>query len=336
MDEEYKNTDERLKILEKRLKKEYEQASREVKETLDEYLEAFKKKDAAMYALVKEDKMSMKDYSGWRMGQIIVGQRWQQMVDVLAWDYEHANDIARHMIYGEVIEAYANNYNFGVYELESAYKIDTSLVLYDHHAVEYLVTKDPQLLPMPSPKRLAEIKTAGGVLWNKQQIQSVMIQSILQGDSIGDIAKRLATTVGEKNYHAAVRNARTMTTAASNAGRTDAYIKGEEMGIQGKRQWVAVLDGRTRHAHRLVDGQERGANEPFDVDGYEMMFPADESAPAYLVYNCRCGIKYVPSRYKPTAFKTREVRGGYSSYDEWKQSKAYYETRKKNGGEANG
>lgn len=331
MDEEYRDTDKRLRDLEKRLKKEYEQAAREAREKMDAYMESFKKKDAAMYSLVKDGKMSTKDYAGWRMGQIMVGQRWQEMVDVLAWDYEHTNDIARQMIYGEVVEAYANNYNFGLYEIESAYGIDTSLVLYDKHAVEYLATKDPQLLPMPSPKRLAEIKTAGGVLWNKQQIQSVMMQSILQGESIPQIAKRLATEVGEKNYHAAVRNARTMTTAASNAGRTDAYIKGEEMGIEGKRQWVAVLDARTRHAHRQADGQLRGAKEPFEVDGYEMQFPADKNAPAYLVYNCRCGIKYIPARYTPTAWKTREVRG-YSSYEEWKNSKAKYETRKKKEG----
>lgn len=334
MDEEYRETDARLKALEKRLKREYEQASREVKEKLDEYMAAFKEKDAQMYAQVKAGKMTMKDYAGWRMGQIAVGQRWATMVDVLAHDYENANSIARHMIYGEVLETYANNYNFGVYELESAYGIDTSLVLYDRHAVEYLVTKDPQLLPMPNPKQLDRIKAAGGVLWNRQVIQSVMIQSILQGESIPQIARRLATTVGEKNYHAAVRNARTMTTAATNAGRTEAYIKGEELGIKGKRQWVAVLDNRTRHAHRQVDGQIRGAKEPFDVDGYEMMFPADESAPAYLVYNCRCGIKYLPERYTPTAWKTREVRG-YSSYEEWKKSKPVY-NRKKNGGATNG
>lgn len=329
MDDEYNDTAERLKALEERLKKEYEQASREVKEELDRYLEAFKKKDAEMYALVQKGKMTVKDYAGWRMGQIAVGQRWQIMVDVLAQDYQNANAIARQMIYGEVVETWANNYNYGVYELESAYGIDTSLVLYDRHAVEYLVTKDPRLLPMPSPAKLERMKAAGELLWERQVIQSVMIQSILQGDSIPQIAKRLATTVGERNYHAAVRNARTMTTAASNAGRTEAYKKGEELGITGKRQWVAVIDGRTRHAHRQVDGQERGANEPFDVDGHEMMYPADESAPAYLVYNCRCGIKYVPSRYTPTAFKTREVRGGYSSYEEWKKSKPVYEQRKK-------
>lgn len=329
MDEEYRDTDARLKRLERRLKKEYEQASREVKEELDAYLESFKKKDAAMYELVKAGKMTQKDYAGWRMGQIAVGQRWAIMVDVLAQDYQNANAIARRMIYGEVVETFANNYNYGVYELESAYGIDTSLVLYDRHAVEYLVTKDPQLLPMPSPAKLERMKAAGELLWEKQMVQSVMIQSILQGESIPQIARRLATTVGERNYHAAVRNARTMTTAATNAGRTEAYKKGEEMGIKGKRRWVAVLDGRTRHAHRLVDGQERGANEPFDVDGYKMMYPADESAPAYLVYNCRCGIEYVPSRYQSNAFHTREVRGGYSSYEEWKQSKPVYEQRKK-------
>ena len=55
-----------------------------------------------------------------------------------------------------------------------------------------------------------------------------------------------------------------------------------------KREWLATLDNRTRHAHAVLDGQRVGVNEPFKVDGYEIMFPGDPTAKAYLVYNCRC------------------------------------------------
>ena len=43
-----------------------------------------------------------------------------------------------------------------------------------------------------------------------------------------------------------------------------------------------------RHAHAMLDGQQADIDKPFKVDGYDIMFPGDTSAPGYLVYNCRC------------------------------------------------
>ena len=86
----------------------------------------------------------------------------------------------------------------------------------------------------------------------------------------------------------AIRTARTATTAAQNAGRMDSYHAAERMGIKLKKEWLATLDGRTRHAHAMLDGQTAETDKPFHVDGYEIMYPGDTSAPGYLVYNCRC------------------------------------------------
>lgn len=60
------------------------------------------------------------------------------------------------------------------------------------------------------------------------------------------------------------------------------------MGIKLKKEWLATLDGRTRHTHAMLDGQTAETDKPFHVDGYEIMYPGDTSAPGYLVYNCRC------------------------------------------------
>ena len=60
------------------------------------------------------------------------------------------------------------------------------------------------------------------------------------------------------------------------------------MGIKLKKRWLATLDNRTRHAHAMLDGQTVDIDKPFKVDGEEIMFPGDTSAPGYLVYNCRC------------------------------------------------
>lgn len=320
VDPEYDETDARLKRLERRLKLEYRRASDEVKKKADAFMQEFKAKDEQMRQKMQDGLITQTEYAQWRMNQLLVGARWSEMREVLAYDYVHANQIANEMIYGAVVRSYASNHNYGVYEVEKAFHIDTGLNLYDMNAMQYIVLHDPQLLPMPSPKRLKQIKEAGDVLWNKQQLQSVMTQAILQGDSVGQIAKRLADTVGEKNYYAAVRNARTMVTAASNYGRIEAYKAAAERGAKGYQEWQAVHDERTRTAHREADGQRVQPGEKFIVDGYEMECPGDKSAPGYLVYNCRCGVKFVPEGLTPTAEKTRVI-AGYSSYEEWKHAK---------------
>jgi hypothetical protein len=144
----------------------------------------------------------------------------------------------------------------------------------------------------------------------------------LQGESINALAKRMAYDVGATNYKDCVKHARTMTTATQNAGRVDGYKRAEKMGIDMEQEWVAVLDGRTRHEHRQLDGQRRPVGEPFEVDGYKLDYPADPKAPYYLIMNCRCTLI---GQLKGFERDTKEYRQDPDldgmSYEEWKQGK---------------
>ena len=129
----------------------------------------------------------------------------------------------------------------------------------------------------------------------------------------------------------AIRTARTAVTAAQNAGRMDSYHAAEEMGIKLKKEWLATLDGRTRHAHAMLDGQTAETDKPFHVDGYEIMYPGDTSAPGYLVYNCRCtliaALDDVPKTPNPLR-RARDPETGKSilvsdmTYAQWESWKA--------------
>jgi hypothetical protein len=57
-----------------------------------------------------------------------------------------------------------------------------------------------------------------------------------------------------------------------------------------QKEWVAVLDSKTRDAHVLADGQRVGVDEAFTVGGERLKFPADTSlgATAKNIINCRC------------------------------------------------
>lgn len=287
MDYAHKETDKILKELENRISKEYAQAVKEIEEKLDDYLRRYEKKDKIWQKWVKQGKKTKQEYKEWRVGQIAIGKRWEEMRNTLAEDYHNANEIAKSITYGYMPEVYALNHEYSTYEIEQNTMIDTSYTIYDRQTIENIL-KDQKLYHDPGAKISRNIAAGLDVQWNKKAIQSVMLQALLQGESIPDIATRLADTVGESNRKVAIRNARTMTTGAENAGRVDSYKRAEKMGINLQKEWVATLDGRTRHEHRLLDGQRVDVDKPFEVENETIRFPGDPEASAHLVYNCRC------------------------------------------------
>lgn len=329
-------TDAIILAMEKKLRKEYKAAVKETEKKLLAYMLSFVKNDAVWKARLLSGDAKMSDYVEWRKSQIAVGKRWEDMKDALAKDYHNANMIAKSIVLGYMPEVYALNYNYGTYQLEHDYAIDTSFTLYSRETVEHLMRDNPTLIPPPGKRLAKRIAEKKDILWNKQQLQSLMMQSILQGESIPKIAKRICTTMGERNYHNAVRSARTMATSAQNAGRQAAYTRVASKGpLKLRKTWVATLDDRTRHAHRELDGQTVDVDKPFEVDGYKLMSPGDMSlgAPGYLIYNCRCTTVGQIEGFErdTTAYRTDP---GYSqmSYEEWKKAKPVYKKKKGNNG----
>lgn len=315
-------TDEKLAELEKKIRKVYKQAAKEVSEKLDDYMRRFEIKDSIKQDQVKRGVITEEDYKKWRESQIIVGKRWEDLRDSLAYDYHNANLKARELARSIQEEVYAENINFATYSIEQQSGVDTSFILYDKNTVRRLLNDDPDLLPPPGKKVSKRIAEGKDVRWNKQQIQAVMLQAILQGESIPKIANRLANEVGEKNHKAAIRNARTMTTGAECAGRIDGFRRAEELGIDMEQEWRATLDMRTRHEHRMLDGVKVAVGEPWKIDGYEIRFPGDPEAPGHLIYNCRCTVRALVTGLEPMARKYRSTSAiGDMTYEQWKQSK---------------
>lgn len=64
--------------------------------------------------------------------------------------------------------------------------------------------------------------------------------------------------------------------------------------IEEIKEWVAILDDRTREWHAEADGQEVNINEAFTVKGEKLMYPGDDSLGVSLdnIINCRCDAHY--------------------------------------------
>lgn len=279
----HEETDKELAKLEKQISKEYKQAYKELAAKFEKYNKDFDRKDKAKLELVKSGQLSQEEYIEWRKNQLLVGERWKEMRDTMAKDLTNTQRIATSMTKEFLPDAYAINHNYGTFEVEKGSHINTSYTLYDRDTVNRLIRDNPKLLPKP------KLDIPKAQQWNKRKLTSAITQGVLQGESIPNIAKRLRT-VTDMGKAASIRNARTMTTSAECAGRIDSYKRAEEMGIEMNQAWVATLDDRTRHEHRILDGQIRPVGEPFEVEGQKIMYPGDPAAEPYLVYNCRCTI----------------------------------------------
>ena len=272
-------TDKELAKLERRIAKLYREAGKELQETIDAYFEQFKKRDEEMKALIgtvqNGKEWTEADYKNWRLNQIGRGERYQAMRDKVAHRVTDANAVAVSYTNDATPGIYSLNRNYAAYTVESVAG-DVGFDLWDEQTVKRLIVEQPGLMPYyPKDKAL---KRGIDLAYGKKQITASVTSSILQGLSIKHMADNLQKRI----------TTRTAVTGAQNAGRMDSYAAAEKMGIKLKKQWLATLDGRTRHAHAMLDGQTVGIDKPFKVDGYDIMFPGDTSAPGYLVYNCRC------------------------------------------------
>lgn len=319
-------TDKLIAEMEKLINRVYRQAHKEIDAKCDDYFRRFLVKDKLKRDEMRANIITAQEYAEWRKGQLIVGDRWIRLRNQLAQDMHNTNVIARSVTEGYIPEVYAINHAYGTYQCEVGSGIDTSYTLYSREAVENILRENPRLLPMPGKELSAKIAAGKDVLWNKQQIQSVMLQGILQGESIPEIAKRLRNEVSDTNRKASIRNARTMATTAENAGRLDAYKRAEEKGIKLKKTWIATLDNRTRHAHRLLDGVTVPVNEPFISEFGEIMCPGDRTADPGNLYNCRCSLIAQIEGFERDTTANRLVGATHDdgtpmTYAEWKKAK---------------
>lgn len=288
-DEANQLTDKKLSALEKRIARVYREARNDLDETVKAYFERFRERDEGMKALIGTEingkVWTEQDYKQWRLNQIGRGERYQDLREKIAERMTKANEVAIAYVNDGTPGIYSLNRNYAAYTIEKV-SGNVGFTLWDESTVRRLIVEEPDLMPY-YPKKKA-LKRGIDLKWGKKQIAKSVTSGLLQGKSVGKIATDLQARVSEMNRASAVRAARTAITGAQNAGRMDSYHAAEKMGIHMKKEWLATLDNRTRHAHDMLDGQQAEVDKPFKVDGEEIRYPGDPTAAGYLVYNCRC------------------------------------------------
>ena len=304
------------KTLERRIRAVYTEAQKDLQKKLDAYIVKFRAKDARMRRDVADGAITQREYDEWMKGAIFQGKAWRarlkQVTDTLA----NANEESLKLVRGEQLNEFAEGMNHEQFVLAQNTGLSINFGIYDADTVGRLIREQPDLLP---PKKLNRGKDSA---WNQKTVTGSILQGILQGESIDDIARRIARDTAQRNSKAMIRYARTATTGAQNAGRMQTMHRAQGMGIHVRKQWLATLDSRTRDSHRRLDGKEADVDAPFKSEFGEIMFPGDPHAHPADVYNCRCTLVYVYPDYPTDPGErldniTGEHVRGDMTYEEW-------------------
>lgn len=314
-------TDAEVKRLESQIRQFYMDAEAEAKERLDAHLKRFEKNDSIM-----RGKLSKKDYAKWREMQIMTGKSWKGVCNDLATMYTNATKEAYKATNASVVDVFCENVNYNVFAIESFAGAEISRTLMDTKQINRLLRDQPNLLPLKEVEKTKNGRkfTAKVQRWNKQKVSNAVAMGLSQGDGSKQISKRLRM-VTDMDYKSSVRNARTSLHAAQNAGKLESMFEAEALGIKTEKQWLTVHDGRARHSHRQTDGEIVPLKETFSNG---CMHPADPLAPPEEVYNCRCTMFTVIDDKRLDTENLPMDAYGKGSYEEWKASKANYESSK--------
>ena len=281
-DKGYDLTEKELKALEKRIYDSYKEAYDGLTDIIKEYFAKFADRDEAEKARLDAGDITEEQYKQWRLAQIGRGKRFEALRDKVADRMTNANAAAVAYVNDATPGIYSLNRNFAAYTIEQVTG-DVGFDLWDEQTVKRLIVEQPELMPYYPPKRA--LNRGIDLAWGKKQIAASVTSSILQGKSIKHMADDLQSRIVTMNRDSAIRTARTAVTGAQNAGRMDSYFAAEKMGIECRKEWMATLDGRTRHSHAMLDGEVVDNDKKFSNG---CRFPGDPDGVPAEIYNCRC------------------------------------------------
>lgn len=275
MDYGHKWTDGELKALEKAIADEYGVAEREMRAKLEKSMRDYERElpQAA-------EAMGEKAFEAWKRDWLNRSDWMRDMCEQLAAELTNAEAMASRMAGDKAMDVFAKNANFAAYEVERGTAIQSMFQLVDRDTVKRLLSEDGDLYPQP------KVREGKSKTWNQKNIRSAITQSILQGESIGNAAKRLMRGPAAMSRATATRMARTSITGAENAGRVHTYRYDRDvLGIDVRKEWLSASDARVRPAHRERSGTVIGIDDEFAPG---LQFPGDPHGQGAEVYNCRC------------------------------------------------
>ena len=272
--------------IERRLRRIYSDAQKELIEKLDAHTKRLNAMDKVKRQQLKDGKITKSQYNSWLHSQMFTGQQWKNKVNSMSETMLHANEQANAIVEGKRKAVFGQNALYQAKQINKQLDMSISFDVYDSASVTRLLREQPELLPRKKLDKRSD------KAWNRENIADAGTQGIIQGDSIPELAKRIARKTAYNNESAMTRYARTAMTGAQNAGRMEMLHEAQEQGIKVKKVWLATRDSRTRDAHLELDGKEADVDQPFHNSLGNIMYPGDPAADPANTWNCRCTLIY--------------------------------------------
>ena len=304
--------------MERDIIREYREAYGAIQDKIGEHLSKFEVEDLLQAERLRQGEITKKQYQDWRIRNIGMGKRWEELRDNIAHDLHRANQMAMEIAKGYVPEVFAKNFLYGTDEIRRQGVMSPAFSLVNRDTVDNLIRENPKLLPDPTPggptaRMLAENKD---LRWNRQKLQSAIIQGCLQGEGTKQIVDRFQA-VTDMNRKAAMRNARTALTGAAGSGRHSANERAKRLGVDLVEEWAATLDAHTRDSHAEMDGERKEVDEPTFSNGCR--FPGDPYGHPSETYNCRCDLISWVRGYEPE-YGVNEYMGNNDAENDWSET----------------
>jgi 2'-5' RNA ligase len=141
-----------------------------------------------------------------------------------------------------------------------------------------------------------ELIAARGSANFSAELMLVMRNAVERGLREGWTADETALAIRDSfagvDFVTAQMLAQTELTTLVNERSLQAAQKNAEGGKPAYKVWQTMQDPKVRPAHAHVQGQTVPITQPFNVSGYQMMYPGDPAAPMRLVARCRCRMSY--------------------------------------------
>lgn len=227
----------------------------------------------------------------------------------MAYEIQNINKSSIDIIMDNLYTCYTINHEYATYNVEHDSGYDTGYNLFNRDSIKKIVKKE--LTPF-TEMAYDGLKDQSTII---RDLTREIMQSVLLGESNQKLAKRVAA-VTDKNMKQSILIARTEMTRVQNAGRQDAFNRGESMGLKLEKKWISTIDARTRESHARLNGETVGLNDKFS-NGLE--YPGGMGA-AKEVCNCRCTMvtEFVGLQKSAAELKLDEELKRMS-FEQWKE-----------------
>jgi len=167
------------------------------------------------------------------------------------------------------------------------------------------------------------------VTYLKKAVRAEVSRGIANGSTwnevAGNLTRHMANTPFQKAYNNSIRIARTEGHRIQVQSAMDAQKIAKSKGADIVKQWDSTLDGNTRDLHRLLDGQIREIDEPFEAGGIQVDAPGMFGDPAEDC-NCRCCLlQRARWALDDEELQTLKDRAAYFDLDNTKEFEEYQE-----------